>query len=198
MCLFLQGFIRICCCQSCVVEYHITCWKAYKMSSFSEKNEKVHFELHLYLQACLLSLPPVQMFFNCDFYVTGLPPRAVFDSRLHRTNLQYGNLWPDRPGEGERILSRWREKVSVCLQPSWSPFFLQFKETIPKAVKPKKPKLAQKCTRLKKLKSKEEHLIKGKRHKQACQETEVTNSEVLQQKEDSACQSQEKGKKMDR
>lgn len=64
-------------------------------------------------------------------------------------------------------------------------------------MKPKKPKLAQKCARSKKLKCKEEHLIKGKRQKQACQETEVTNSEVLQQKEDSASQSSQKGKKMD-
>ncbi|XP_035480629.1 E3 ubiquitin-protein ligase TTC3 [Scophthalmus maximus] len=35
-----KGFIQICCCQSCTVEYHITCWKSLKTSVFSEKNEK--------------------------------------------------------------------------------------------------------------------------------------------------------------
>uniref|UniRef100_A0A667Y0B7 RING-type E3 ubiquitin transferase n=1 Tax=Myripristis murdjan TaxID=586833 RepID=A0A667Y0B7_9TELE len=35
-----KGFIRIGCCQSCIVEYHITCWKALKSVSFSDKNEK--------------------------------------------------------------------------------------------------------------------------------------------------------------
>lgn len=87
--------------------------------------------------------------------------------------------------------------MSEALAAELKLFFLQFKETIPKAVKPKKPKLAQKCTRSKKVKSKEEHLIKGKRHKQACQETEVTNSEVMQQKEDSASQFPQNGKKME-
>lgn len=196
MCSFLQGFIRICCCKSCVVEYHITCWKAYKMSSFCEKNEKVHFELHLYLQACLLS-PCLQ----CKCSLTVISMSQDF--------LQGPCLTPDCIGQicsmeifdqTGLVKVRWfsagdvRRWACACSRAEVF-FFLQFKETIPKAVKPKKPKLSQKCTRLKKLKSKEEHLIKGKRHKQACQETEVTNSEVLQQKEDSACQSQEKGKK---
>ncbi|XP_029374493.1 E3 ubiquitin-protein ligase TTC3 isoform X2 [Echeneis naucrates] len=35
-----KGFIKICCCQSCTVEYHIMCWKTLKTSNFFEKNEK--------------------------------------------------------------------------------------------------------------------------------------------------------------
>ncbi|XP_062289741.1 E3 ubiquitin-protein ligase TTC3 [Scomber scombrus] len=35
-----KGFIQIHCCQSCVVEYHISCWKSLKTSTFFEKNEK--------------------------------------------------------------------------------------------------------------------------------------------------------------
>eukprot|EP00064_Thunnus_orientalis_P018229 superscaffoldBa00004125_g18323 len=31
-----KGFIQIRCCQSCVIEYHITCWKMLKTSSFFE------------------------------------------------------------------------------------------------------------------------------------------------------------------
>lgn len=50
---FVQGFIRLCCCQKCSVEYHITCWKSVKTSVFSEKNEKVGLLLHLQLFVCL-------------------------------------------------------------------------------------------------------------------------------------------------
>ncbi|KAM6907188.1 E3 ubiquitin-protein ligase TTC3 [Xenentodon cancila] len=35
-----KGFIQICCCQNCRVEFHITCWKTVKVSTFFEKNEK--------------------------------------------------------------------------------------------------------------------------------------------------------------
>lgn len=40
-CLYSQGFIRMVCCQSCKVEYHINCWKKLKATAFSDKNEKV-------------------------------------------------------------------------------------------------------------------------------------------------------------
>ncbi|XP_058483305.1 E3 ubiquitin-protein ligase TTC3 [Solea solea] len=43
-----KGYIQICCCQSCTVEYHITCWKTLKASNFSERNEK-----DLLHEACL-------------------------------------------------------------------------------------------------------------------------------------------------
>ncbi|KAM6970068.1 E3 ubiquitin-protein ligase TTC3 [Aplochiton taeniatus] len=35
-----KGFIQIMCCQSCSIEYHVSCWKTLKASSFSDKNEK--------------------------------------------------------------------------------------------------------------------------------------------------------------
>ncbi|XP_061596553.1 E3 ubiquitin-protein ligase TTC3 isoform X2 [Cololabis saira] len=35
-----KGFIQICCCQSCTIDFHITCWKIVKASTFFEKNEK--------------------------------------------------------------------------------------------------------------------------------------------------------------
>uniref|UniRef100_A0A8C7SHB5 RING-type E3 ubiquitin transferase n=1 Tax=Oncorhynchus mykiss TaxID=8022 RepID=A0A8C7SHB5_ONCMY len=35
-----KGFIRMVCCQSCKVEYHINCWKKLKATAFSDKNEK--------------------------------------------------------------------------------------------------------------------------------------------------------------
>ncbi|XP_072230625.1 E3 ubiquitin-protein ligase TTC3 isoform X2 [Leuresthes tenuis] len=35
-----KGYIQICCCQNCRVEFHINCWKTVKTTTFTEKNEK--------------------------------------------------------------------------------------------------------------------------------------------------------------
>ncbi|XP_064262599.1 E3 ubiquitin-protein ligase TTC3 isoform X4 [Passer domesticus] len=35
-----KGFIRVICCQQCRVEFHISCWKKLKTSSYSDKNDK--------------------------------------------------------------------------------------------------------------------------------------------------------------
>ncbi|XP_051971879.1 E3 ubiquitin-protein ligase TTC3-like isoform X2 [Xyrauchen texanus] len=35
-----KGFIQMSCCQSCKVEFHISCWKKLKTVSFTDKNEK--------------------------------------------------------------------------------------------------------------------------------------------------------------
>ncbi|XP_051973434.1 LOW QUALITY PROTEIN: E3 ubiquitin-protein ligase TTC3-like [Xyrauchen texanus] len=35
-----KGFIQMSCCQSCKVEFHISCWKKLKALSFTDKNEK--------------------------------------------------------------------------------------------------------------------------------------------------------------
>ncbi|RXN18895.1 E3 ubiquitin- ligase TTC3 isoform X1 [Labeo rohita] len=36
-----KGFIQLTCCQSCRVEFHMSCWKKLKTLSFSDKNDKV-------------------------------------------------------------------------------------------------------------------------------------------------------------
>ncbi|XP_056252841.1 E3 ubiquitin-protein ligase TTC3 isoform X1 [Seriola aureovittata] len=133
-----KGFIQICCCQSCTVEYHITCWKTLKTSTFFEKNEK-------------------------DF-------------------LQEACLTPDCVGQ-------------ICSIKIFGPTGLvkcKFEAAIPKPQTPKKPKVNQKCTSLKKLKSKEERRLKRKQHKQSFHDKQAINDEILQQKEDSATQSKQK------
>ncbi|XP_040005751.1 E3 ubiquitin-protein ligase TTC3 [Xiphias gladius] len=133
-----KGFIQICCCQSCTVEYHMTCWKTLKTTTFFEKNEK-------------------------DF-------------------LQEACLTPDCVGH-------------ICSIKIFGPTGLvkcKFEAAIPKLQTPKKPKVNQKCTSLKKLKSKEEHRLRRKQHKQSFQDKQAINDEILQQKEDSATQSQQK------
>ncbi|XP_073335984.1 E3 ubiquitin-protein ligase TTC3 [Pagrus major] len=133
-----KGFIQICCCQSCIIEYHMTCWKTLKASSFSEKNEK-------------------------DF-------------------LQEPCMTPDCVGR-------------ICSIKIFGPTGLvkcKFEATIPKLYTAKKLKVNQKCTSLKKLKSKEERRLKRKQHKQSFQEKQAINDEILQKKEDSATQIQQK------
>ncbi|XP_041808110.1 E3 ubiquitin-protein ligase TTC3 isoform X2 [Chelmon rostratus] len=133
-----KGYIQICCCQSCMVEYHMTCWKTLKASSFSEKNEK-------------------------DF-------------------LQEPCLTPDCVGQ-------------ICSIKIISPTGLvkcKFEAAVIKPKPLKKPKVNQKCTSLKKLKSKEERRLRRKQHKQSFQEKQAINDEILQQEEDSATQIQQK------
>nr|XP_046266276.1 E3 ubiquitin-protein ligase TTC3 [Scatophagus argus] len=133
-----KGFIQMSCCQSCIVEYHMTCWKTLKVSSFSEKNEK-------------------------DF-------------------LQDPCLTPDCVGQ-------------ICCIKIFGPTGLvkcKFEAPISKAQISKRPKVNQKCTSLKKLKSKEERRLRRKQHKQLCQEKRASDSEILQKTEDSASQVQQK------
>ncbi|XP_070700307.1 E3 ubiquitin-protein ligase TTC3 [Pempheris klunzingeri] len=133
-----KGFIQICCCQRCIIEYHIICWKSLKASSFFEMNDK-----DFLLEKCLT---------------------------------------PNCVGQ-------------ICCIKIFGPTGLmkcKFDVAIPKPEIPKKPKVNQKCTSLKKLKSKEERKLKRKEHKQSFQENQVINDEILQQKEESAPQSQQK------
>lgn len=131
-----KGFIRLCCCQHCTVEYHITCWKSLKTSAFAEKNEK-----DLLQEACLTPNCVGQI---CSIKIFG--PTGLVKCK--------------------------------------------FEAAIPKPQTVKKPKVNQKCTSVKKLKSKEDHKLKRKQHKQSFQDKE--DKEILQRQEDSAAQSQQK------
>ncbi|XP_034405472.1 E3 ubiquitin-protein ligase TTC3 [Cyclopterus lumpus] len=132
-----KGYIQLCCCRSCNVEYHLACWKTLK-TSFLEKNER-------------------------DF-------------------LQEPCLTPDCVGQICSIILFGPTGLIKC----------RFDDPIAKPQTPKKPKLNQICTSLKKLKSKEEHKLKRKLHKQSFQEKQAINDEILQQKEDSPTHSQQK------
>lgn len=86
--MFVQGFIRICCCQSCVVEYHMTCWKTLKTSSFFEKNEKVHLDFKAVLlkfQVILSCFPVLPLLFM--ICVAGFLAGTMFDTGLCGKNL---------------------------------------------------------------------------------------------------------------
>ncbi|KAM8899891.1 E3 ubiquitin-protein ligase TTC3 isoform 2-T2 [Spinachia spinachia] len=132
-----KGYIRIRCCESCVVEYHTACWKSLK-TSFYERNEKDFLKESCFTPDCVGTICKLQLFrptglLKCEF-------------------------------------------VSPTCKPAT----------------PKKPKLNQKCSSLKKLKSKEEHKLTRKQHKLSFQEKQAINEEILQQMEDPETQSQQK------
>ncbi|KAM9332192.1 E3 ubiquitin-protein ligase TTC3 isoform 1-T1 [Pholidichthys leucotaenia] len=133
-----KGFIQICCCQQCTVEYHITCWKTMKLSVFSEKVEK-----DLLHEPCLT---------------------------------------PDCVGQICSIKIIGPTGLMKC----------KFEVTIPKPQTLKKPRLKQMCTSLKKLTLKADRKLKRKQDKQYFQDKQPISEEILQQKEDSASQSQQK------
>ncbi|XP_060090251.1 E3 ubiquitin-protein ligase TTC3 [Heteronotia binoei] len=35
-----KGFIRVACCEQCIVEFHVSCWKKLKSTKFNDKNDK--------------------------------------------------------------------------------------------------------------------------------------------------------------
>ncbi|XP_062833223.1 E3 ubiquitin-protein ligase TTC3 isoform X3 [Anolis carolinensis] len=35
-----KGFIRVACCEQCIVEFHVSCWKKLKATRYSDKNDK--------------------------------------------------------------------------------------------------------------------------------------------------------------
>uniref|UniRef100_G3QC75 RING-type E3 ubiquitin transferase n=1 Tax=Gasterosteus aculeatus aculeatus TaxID=481459 RepID=G3QC75_GASAC len=132
-----KGYIRICCCESCILEYHTACWKSLK-TAFSDKNEKDFLKESCFTPDCFGKICKIQL-----FRPTGL---------------------------------------LKC----------EFVAAISKPLIPKKPKLNQKCSSPRKLKSKEEHKLTRKQHKLSFQEKQAINDEILQQMEDPATHSQQK------
>ncbi|XP_030647947.1 E3 ubiquitin-protein ligase TTC3 isoform X2 [Chanos chanos] len=108
-----KGFIRLTCCYSCNVEFHISCWKKLKNVSFTNKNDK-----DLLKEVCLTP--------DCGGKICHV---AIFDST----------------------------GLIKC----------EFESSIPKNTTPFKQKVKQKCTSLKKLKSKEDRKLRRKQFKQS-------------------------------
>ncbi|XP_037543757.1 E3 ubiquitin-protein ligase TTC3 [Nematolebias whitei] len=68
----------------------------------------------------------------------------------------------------------------------------KFEAAITKTPMPKKPKVIQKCASPTKLKSNEEQKLKNKRYKELFQDPQIINDEILQQRDDSGTQRQQK------
>uniref|UniRef100_A0A674B3A1 RING-type E3 ubiquitin transferase n=1 Tax=Salmo trutta TaxID=8032 RepID=A0A674B3A1_SALTR len=120
-----KGFIRLVCCQSCEVEYHINCWKKLKATAFSDKNEK-------------------------DF-------------------LQGMCFTPDCGGRICHIKIYGSTGLVKC----------EFEASIDKPMGKATLRVNQKCTSLKKLKSKEDRKLRRKQHRQdASLSTQAKNDQI--------------------
>ncbi|XP_056141104.1 E3 ubiquitin-protein ligase TTC3 isoform X2 [Lampris incognitus] len=123
-----KGFIQVNCSQSCVVEYHISCWKTLK-TKFFDKNEKDFLK-----ETCFTP--------NC------------------------------------------RGKIcSIKIYGSTGLIKCKFEADIAKQEHQVKLKVNQKCTSLKKLKSKEDRKYKRKQYKQASQHNWEMNHSLLEKEE---------------
>uniref|UniRef100_W5KNG0 RING-type E3 ubiquitin transferase n=1 Tax=Astyanax mexicanus TaxID=7994 RepID=W5KNG0_ASTMX len=116
-----KGFIRITCCQSCNVEYHINCWKKLKSASFADKNDKDFLQDFCFTPDCTGRI--------CHFVIFG------------------------------------STGLIKC----------KFESSVPKSKAPGRLRVKQKCTSLKKLKSKEDRKLKRKQQRAAAA---VANSEA--------------------
>lgn len=116
-----KGFIRITCCQSCNVEYHINCWKKLKSASFADKNDKDFLQDFCFTPDCNGRI--------CHFVIFG------------------------------------STGLIKC----------KFESSVPKSKAPGRLRVKQKCTSLKKLKSKEDRKLKRKQQRAAAA---VANSEA--------------------
>ncbi|XP_071031002.1 E3 ubiquitin-protein ligase TTC3 [Oncorhynchus clarkii lewisi] len=120
-----KGFIRMVCCQSCKVEYHINCWKKLKATAFSDKNEK-------------------------DF-------------------LQGMCFTPDCGGRICHIKIYGSTGLVKC----------EFEASIDKPMGKATLRVNQKCTSLKKLKSREDRKLRRKQHRQdASLSTQAKNDQI--------------------
>ncbi|KAM4547284.1 E3 ubiquitin-protein ligase TTC3 isoform 1-T1 [Fundulus diaphanus] len=133
-----KGYIQICCCQSCRVEFHINCWKSLKSTKFFEKSAK-----DILNEACLT---------------------------------------PDCVGKICSIRIICPTGLVKC----------KFETTITKPEMPKKPKVNQKATSVKKLKSKEDQKQKRKTYKQTFKDNQTNSDDILQKKDSPGAQSQQK------
>ncbi|KAJ3589267.1 hypothetical protein NHX12_010113 [Muraenolepis orangiensis] len=57
-----KGFIRLACSQGCVVEYHISCWKSFKTTSFSDTNEKDFLQRDCFTPDCKGAVCSIQIY----------------------------------------------------------------------------------------------------------------------------------------
>ncbi|XP_034033385.1 E3 ubiquitin-protein ligase TTC3 [Thalassophryne amazonica] len=115
-----KGFIRMCCCQRCIVEYHISCWKTLK-TSFPEKNEKDFLEEPCFTPDCVGQICSIKIFgstglVKCQFDTKIIKPQTSKKVRVTQKCTSLKNL----KLKEERKLRRKQQKKSYQLQQSLS------------------------------------------------------------------------------
>ncbi|KAM4727125.1 E3 ubiquitin-protein ligase TTC3 [Anableps anableps] len=84
-----KGYIQICCCQSCKVEFHINCWKSLKSTKFCEKNEKDILNEACLTPDCMGKICSIKIFgptglVKCKFETTITKPETPKKLRVNQ------------------------------------------------------------------------------------------------------------------
>ncbi|XP_047462561.1 E3 ubiquitin-protein ligase TTC3 isoform X2 [Mugil cephalus] len=135
-----KGFIRICCCHSCTVEYHINCWKTVKTSSFSDRNEKDLLQEPCLTPDCVGQICSIKIYCStglvkCKFEATISKPKTQRKQRVNQicTSLkklkskeerklkrkQHKPSFQDKRGNNNEILQEKEDSASHSQQKAW-------------------------------------------------------------------------------
>ncbi|XP_035391281.1 E3 ubiquitin-protein ligase TTC3 isoform X2 [Electrophorus electricus] len=84
-----KGFIRMSCCQRCKVEFHISCWKKFKTSEFSDKNDKDFLQDSCFTPDCMGRICHIVIFgstglIKCEFEAHILKSKAPGKLRVRQ------------------------------------------------------------------------------------------------------------------
>ncbi|KAG9351552.1 hypothetical protein JZ751_022803 [Albula glossodonta] len=114
-----KGFIRMVCCQSCNVEFHISCWKKMKAAMFSDKNDKDFLQETCFTPDCGGKICHIVIFGS-----TGLI-KCEFESSIQKTKVtaktrvkQKCTSWKKLKSKEDRKLRRkqHRQAASEAIQ----------------------------------------------------------------------------------
>ncbi|KAL8190532.1 UNVERIFIED_CONTAM: hypothetical protein K2H54_055395 [Gekko kuhli] len=80
-----KGFIRVSCCEQCIVEFHVSCWKKLKFTNFNDKNDKDILHQVCFTPDCRGLISKIVVFsssglIKCEFehkIKTKNPPRPI-------------------------------------------------------------------------------------------------------------------------
>ncbi|XP_039243251.1 E3 ubiquitin-protein ligase TTC3 [Pipra filicauda] len=90
-----KGFIRVICCQQCRVEFHMSCWKKLKTTSYSDKNDKDFLKELCFTPDCKGLISKIIIFSSsgavkCEFELKITkpkgPPRASIKQKCSSVN----------------------------------------------------------------------------------------------------------------
>ncbi|XP_062982703.1 E3 ubiquitin-protein ligase TTC3 isoform X1 [Elgaria multicarinata webbii] len=60
-----KGFIRVACCEQCIVEFHVNCWKKLKATRYSDKNDKDILQELCFTPDCRGLISKIVVFSSC-------------------------------------------------------------------------------------------------------------------------------------
>ncbi|XP_055798331.1 E3 ubiquitin-protein ligase TTC3-like isoform X4 [Salvelinus fontinalis] len=130
-----KGFIRVVCCQSCKVEYHISCWKKLKATAFSDKNEKDFLQEICFTPECGGRICHIKIYgstglVKCEFVSLASIEKPTGTEKL-RVNQKCSSLKKLKSKEDRKLRRKQhRQDASLTMQDKNDQMPLENRETI--------------------------------------------------------------------